>query len=75
MNMVDFREMPYQRPDLAEHGERMKRAAELLHRDGLDHDGYSAFVCEKCAPTFAYYGYFITAEALAARSEELVKRV
>ena len=30
MNMVDFREMPYQRPDLAEHGERMKRAAELL---------------------------------------------
>ena len=37
--------------------------------------GYYAFVCEKCAPTFAYYGYFITAESLTERSEELVKRL
>ena len=37
--------------------------------------GYYAFVCEKCAPTFAYYGYFMTAESLKERSEELVKRL
>lgn len=37
--------------------------------------GYYAFVCEKCAPTFAYYGYFMTAESLTERSEELVKRL
>ena len=37
--------------------------------------GYYAFVCEKCAPTFAYYGYFITAESLTERSEELVRRL
>lgn len=37
--------------------------------------GYYAFVCEKCASTFAYYGYFMTAESLTERSEELVKRL
>ncbi|MBQ1404030.1 MAG: tetratricopeptide repeat protein [Lachnospiraceae bacterium] len=37
--------------------------------------GYYAFVCEKCAPTFAYYGYFMTAESLTERSEELVRRL
>ena len=37
--------------------------------------GYYAFVCEKCAPTFAYYGYFITAESRTERSEELVRRL
>ena len=33
--------------------------------------GYYAFVCEKCAPTFSYYGYFQTAERLADRSDRL----
>ena len=27
-------------------------------------DGYYAFVCEKCAPTFDYYGWFAEAEKL-----------
>lgn len=34
-------------------------------------DGYHAFVCEKCAPTFSYYGYFAYAGELKKRSEEL----
>ncbi|HAB95067.1 MAG TPA: hypothetical protein DCF49_10025 [Lachnospiraceae bacterium] len=33
--------------------------------------GYYAFVCEKCAPTFEYYGYFMTAERLNERSDAL----
>ena len=33
--------------------------------------GYYAFVCEKCVPTFSYYGYFLTAERLKERSDRL----
>ena len=33
--------------------------------------GYYAFVCEKCAPTFEYYGYFLTAEKLGKRSDAI----
>ena len=33
--------------------------------------GYYAFVCEKCAPTFEYYGYFLTAERLISRSDKI----
>ena len=32
--------------------------------------GYYAFVCESCAPTFAYYGYFLAAEDLKQRAKE-----
>ena len=32
--------------------------------------GYYAFVCEKCAPTFSYYGYFLAAEDLNRRAKE-----
>ena len=65
--------------DGLEAGERainalVERAAELLHRDGLDHDGYYAFVCEKCAPTFDYYGYFLVAGDLNERAKEIYER-
>lgn len=33
--------------------------------------GYYAFVCEKCAPTFGYYGYFAAAEKLKRRAEKI----
>ena len=46
--------------------------AEALLADG-EHprDGYYAFVCEKCAPTFLYYGWFQTAEELKKAAEEI----
>ncbi len=34
----------------------MKKAYELLHSESLTHDGYYAFVLEKCAPSFGYFG-------------------
>lgn len=34
-------------------------------------DGYYAFVCEKCAPVFDYYGYFVTARKLAEQSRRI----
>ena len=42
----------------------LDRAAELLDTPALPRDGYYAFVCEKCAPTFDYYGWFAEAEKL-----------
>ena len=40
----------------------LDRASALLDAGGIPHDGYYAFVCEKCAPTFEYYGYFVDAQ-------------
>ena len=33
--------------------------------------GYYAFVCESCAPTFSYYGFFMTAAELNRRAKEI----
>ena len=35
--------------------------------------GYFAFVCEKCAPTFDHYGYFLAAEALKETAERIYR--
>ena len=50
------------------------RAYELLHDKSAPHDGYYAFVCEKCAPSFAYYGYFAAAEELQNEAREIYER-
>ena len=47
------------------------RAVALLDDPALDHDGYYAFVCEKCAPTLAYYGYFYDARRLKEEAERI----
>ncbi len=64
----------------AEHG--LERGAEKIEqcldaaqaqfdREDVIRDGYYAFVCEKCAPTFSYYGYFAFAEELNERAEKI----
>ena len=45
--------------------------AYFLSREMRSRLGYYAFVCEKCAPSFSYYGYFLTAERLKDRSDRL----
>ena len=52
----------------------LDKAEEDLLRDHDAEDGYIAFVFEKCAPVFSYYGYFKTAEDLKNKSEELYAR-
>ena len=52
----------------------LDRAWALLNRPEPPQDGYYAFVCEKCAPTFSYYGYFLAAEELTNRAEALYER-
>lgn len=54
--------------------ELLDRAYDLLDDPSAPRDGYYAFVCEKCAPTFSYYGYFAAAGELKKRSEELYER-
>ena len=50
------------------------RAWDLLNDPSAPRDGYYAFVCEKCAPTFSYYGYFAAAEELNERARQLYER-
>ena len=52
----------------------LDQAWDLLNADHLVRDGYYAFVCEKCAPAFSYYGYFMEAEELERRSKELYEQ-
>jgi len=55
--------------------EYLDKAEELLDSVPEDHrGGYYAFVCEKCAPTFEYYGYFLTAGKLKKLAEEIYNK-
>ena len=51
--------------------EYLDKAWDLLKEADAPRDGYYAFVCEKCAPVFSYYGYFMAAREL----EEEAKRI
>ena len=53
----------------------LDEAEQLLDTPSVPRNGYYAFVCEKCAPTFSYYGYFLTAEDLKRRAEEIYGRM
>ncbi len=39
-------------------------AYDLIQDESVPHDSHYAFVCEKCAPCFSYYGYFAAAKEL-----------
>ncbi len=47
------------------------KAEALLETPGLPRNGYYAFVAEKCAPTFRYYGYFLYANQLEERARRI----
>lgn len=51
--------------------EYLEKAEHLLNTETLPRDGNYAFVCEKCASTFGYYGYFLTQKELLKRAEEI----
>lgn len=71
LNMADV----YQRSLGIEDGEPhiylcLDKAYELLTVGDIPDTGYYAFVCEKCAPVFEFYGYFLAASDLVQRSED-----
>ena len=49
----------------------LDRALALLGTESLPRNGYYAFVCEKCAPSFGYFGYFLADRELKARAEAI----
>lgn len=54
--------------------ELLDRALELLEDPAAPRNGYYAFVCEKCAPSFAYYGYFLAADQLQKEAARIYER-
>lgn len=52
----------------------LQTATELLdvHKNSLD--GYYAFVCEKCASVFGYYGHFAYEKELLERAKKIYER-
>lgn len=54
--------------------EYLERAEELLNTKTLPRDGNYAFICEKCAGTFGYYGFFMTEKELLKRAREIYER-
>ncbi len=49
----------------------LDRAEKLLKTEGLKKDGNYAFVAEKCAPVFGYYGWFLTESELKGEAEKI----
>ena len=54
--------------------ELLDKASELLSDDHGAQEGYYAFVLEKCAPTFSYYGYFADAEDMERKAKMIYER-
>ncbi len=52
----------------------LAKAREQLDSASLSRDGNYAFVCEKCAPTFDYYGQFAYAAELTERANSIYAR-
>ncbi len=51
--------------------ECINKAKELLTKEGISHDGYYAFVLEKCAPSFGYFGDVETYEDFMKLAEKI----
>lgn len=52
----------------------LTEAERLLDTQNLPRNGYYAYVCEKCAPAFGYYGFFLTEQKLMKRAKEIYER-
>ncbi len=54
--------------------EHLLTAQDLLEDTSLPRNGYYAFVAEKCAPSFRYYGHFFYAKQLEERARSIYER-
>ena len=52
----------------------LDKAEEILNVTQSDNDGNYAFICEKCAPTFGYYGRFFYESELKERTRKIYER-
>jgi tetratricopeptide (TPR) repeat protein len=51
--------------------ELLLKAEEIFEDERIEKDSYYAFVAEKCAPSFDYFGFFMTALNLKKKSREI----
>lgn len=58
----------------AETSALLDRAEELLDDPGIERNGSYAFMCEKCAAVFGYYGRFAAEAELTERAREIYER-
>lgn len=49
----------------------LQKAEDCLNSSNLLHNGHYAFICEKCAPVFGFYGWFVTDKELKQRAERI----
>jgi len=54
--------------------QNIEKAYDLLINSTLEQNGDYAFICEKCAPTFLYYGYFAYSNELNERAKRIYER-
>ena len=52
----------------------LDKAEKVLNENLSEDDGNYAFVCEKCAPTFGYYGRFLYEKELTERARKIYER-
>lgn len=52
----------------------LDKAEKVLNENYSETDGNYAFVCEKCAPTFSYYGRFLYEKELKERARVIYER-
>ena len=80
LNLCDLIDAGYMPADVdnsktAEPAELIDNYAEqayaLLTDAQVEKDAYYAFVCEKCAPVFGYYGYFLYRKRLTDEAERI----
>ena len=49
----------------------LQKAEDILNSNVTEQNAYYAFVCSKCAPSFDYFGYFVTAQQLRERAKQI----
>lgn len=74
LNMASAAEAEHGLLDAAEQIEELLDTAEALLESCETRDGYYAFVCEKCASVFGYYGRFVYEKELKARAKQIYER-
>lgn len=69
LNLANLLEAAHGMRDACERIEGcVQRAHDLLEGEEVERNGHYAFVAEKCAPAFAYYGWFAYADELKRRA-------
>ena len=54
--------------------ECLDKAWECLNDENIAHDGNYAYICEKCAPAYGFFGYFMQKAELEKRANEIYNK-